>query len=225
MEYVEMYEEISELLPKTVDRTTFLKVAGHLLRTGTMPKDYDTLTFPLPDITKLNTLTHRTRFINAVVDAFRWHEFGDMPQIIARQESEPSPYTHVFNLHKRGLDIGNISPYSTFFAGHTQIPKTAVPDAVQKIGEKYSCLYIGDYIYGKGVQLVIKGPWSEMKACLQELSNPKFYIDYLFVVYDCDEVSREQVLQEIELDSKKVKVLSTDEWRDYPHYEFIAPEI
>lgn len=224
MEYVEMYEEISELLPKTVDRITFLKVAGHLLRTGIMPKDYDTLTVPLPDITKLNTLTHRTRFINAVVDAFRWHEFGEMPQIIARQESEPSPYTHVFNLHKRGLDIGNISPYSTFFLSDTPIPKT-VPDTVKKIVEKYSCLYIGDYTRERGVQLVIKGPWSEMKACLQELSNPIFYIDYLFVVYSIDEVSREQVLQEIELGSEKVRVMSTDEWREYPYYEFVIPDI
>lgn len=30
-----MYEKISELLPKTISRTTFLNVACHLLRTGT----------------------------------------------------------------------------------------------------------------------------------------------------------------------------------------------
>ena len=222
-----MYEKISELLPKTVGRTTFLSVAGHLLRTGTMPKEYETFTVPLPDITKLNTQLHRTRFINVVVDAFRWHEFGEMPQVVARQESKPSPYTHVFNLHKQGLDIGNIDPYSTFFPGETRIPKTAIPDTVLKIAEKYPCLYIGDYSQNRGVQLVMKGPWSEMKACLQELSNSNrtFYIEYLFVIYNVDETSREQVLQEIELDSKKVKVLSTDEWKVYPHYEFVTPEI
>lgn len=213
-----MYEQISNSLPKTVERDILFSVAGQLLRTGTLPADYDTISVPLPDVSKMHTKKHRDMFKHAVIDAFNWHEFGAIPQIVARTESDPSPYTRVFKLHQNGYDIGHVDPYSMGY--HNTPLQVSTTPAVQGIAEKHTCLYVGESTLGKGVRLVVQGSsWPEMEACIDELIRRRPQIEHLFVVYNDDEVPRENVLRAIKPLENRATAMPIKEWKIFPYWE------
>lgn len=215
---------IDKIDPK-IKMVEVMSVANHICTTGTLPEGYTMTTSEFPNIHKLDTHKHQQLFKDMLIDVFRWKSFGDIPKIVAREESEPSPYTVCYNSYMKydGCVPEKRLNFNSYATEHTQRPVSEhrdYPESLKQIFDKHSCIYPSE-LTTAGLNIVLIGGKDELIHAIADIKANvilRSVLLYIILVYPTT-MTKDEALDLIKdvpvhIPSKR-KALTGTEWKQY----------